>query len=179
MKSIKSLGYLLNGDNFKPANTDLVVFPLTKGSIEPVLSRYMTGRRPTREEAMSYELLRLCTMHDLPNPSSLSFMRLAQAGFFYTGNGNELVCFSCGFKKNDWSETDDPLDIHRTMSPGCAFFDNMRSSNTPVRYAEDTASQLLLQGRIVNLTKYLCSSTKHIKGDLKKIKLDNFRIKIN
>ena len=50
---------------------------------------------------------------------------LAKAGFYYIGNGDEVICFACSekvfAKVNSWEKTDVPFDEHKKWSPNCMF----------------------------------------------------------
>ncbi|XP_062621139.1 death-associated inhibitor of apoptosis 1-like [Saccostrea cucullata] len=94
---------------------------------------------------MAVEFLRLCTMHDYPNTNGPSLLRLAEAGFFYEGNGNELVCFSCDFRKGNWNYNDSPREIHQRMSPNCKFLSQGGDDNVPVPREESTQDLVPLQ----------------------------------
>ena len=47
--------------------------------------------------------------------------QLAKAGFFYSGFGDKVVCFSCDLKLYNWEKTDDPWIEHYKNSPNCLF----------------------------------------------------------
>ncbi|XP_069680761.1 baculoviral IAP repeat-containing protein 7-B isoform X2 [Periplaneta americana] len=44
---------------------------------------------------------------------------LSDAGFYYTGKGDQTVCFHCGGGLKDWEETDDPWVEHAAWFPKC------------------------------------------------------------
>lgn len=48
-------------------------------------------------------------------------IRLARAGFFYSGCWDECVCFYCGRRLCSWEERDDPWVEHAKWSPKCPF----------------------------------------------------------
>ncbi|XP_041354448.1 baculoviral IAP repeat-containing protein 2-like [Gigantopelta aegis] len=54
----------------------------------------------------------LANLTNIPNDA-------AKAGFFYTGHGDTLRCFSCGRDVRDWSNTDDAWLRHAELSPKC------------------------------------------------------------
>ncbi|XP_078579680.1 baculoviral IAP repeat-containing protein 7-like [Branchiostoma floridae x Branchiostoma japonicum] len=56
-------------------------------------------------------------------PLYLSSFKLADAGFFYPGNGVYLQCFSCNgtINVNTWKEGDDPLRKHFELFPHCKY----------------------------------------------------------
>ncbi|XP_023710490.2 baculoviral IAP repeat-containing protein 2 [Cryptotermes secundus] len=45
--------------------------------------------------------------------------KLSEAGFYYTGKGDQTVCFHCGGGLKDWEETDDPWVEHAVWFPKC------------------------------------------------------------
>lgn len=47
--------------------------------------------------------------------------QLARAGFFYSGFGDKVVCFSCDLKLYNWEKTDDPWIEHYRNSSNCLF----------------------------------------------------------
>ena len=46
---------------------------------------------------------------------------LAKCGFFYTGCGDKVACFSCGACIRDWERTDDAWKEHFKWSPSCDY----------------------------------------------------------
>lgn len=46
---------------------------------------------------------------------------LAEAGLYYTGRGDKVVCFSCNGGLKDWVKNDDPWLEHAVWYPGCRF----------------------------------------------------------
>lgn len=47
--------------------------------------------------------------------------QLAAAGFFYTGNEDETICYYCGGGVKAWSREDIPWVEHARWLPGCSF----------------------------------------------------------
>ncbi|XP_062580447.1 uncharacterized protein LOC134242390 [Saccostrea cucullata] len=126
---------------------EIVAYPATQQPVlEPILNKFSVPERaPSKHDTMAVEFLRLCTMHDYPNTNGPSLLRLAQAGFFYEGNGNELVCFSCDFRKGSWNYNDSPREIHLRMSPNCKFLSQGGDGNVPVPRGESTQDLVPLQ----------------------------------
>lgn len=58
--------------------------------------------------------------------------QLAKAGFFYSGFGDKVVCFSCDLKLFSWNKTDEPWIEHYKNSPDCLFLKTVgyRTDNT-------------------------------------------------
>ena len=46
---------------------------------------------------------------------------LARAGFWYTGFGDKVQCFSCGIALMKWAVNDDPWKEHETFSKDCQY----------------------------------------------------------
>lgn len=40
-------------------------------------------------------------------------VELAEAGFYYTGNANEIKCFCCELVLNQWEKDDIPLNLQK------------------------------------------------------------------
>uniref|UniRef100_A0A3P9HHV1 RING-type E3 ubiquitin transferase n=1 Tax=Oryzias latipes TaxID=8090 RepID=A0A3P9HHV1_ORYLA len=47
--------------------------------------------------------------------------KLAEAGFYSTGKGDKVLCFSCGGGLKDWIQQHDPFQQHAKQYPGCKF----------------------------------------------------------
>ncbi|XP_056016370.1 uncharacterized protein LOC125674089 isoform X2 [Ostrea edulis] len=119
---------------------EVLVYPATQQLVlEPLLNKFsMPESTPSKHDTMAVEFLRLCTMHDYPSTNGPSLLRLAQAGFYYEGNGIELVCFSCNFRKGSWNYHDSPREIHQRMSPNCKFLSQSGDGNVPIPREEST-----------------------------------------
>ncbi|XP_019968432.2 E3 ubiquitin-protein ligase XIAP [Paralichthys olivaceus] len=47
--------------------------------------------------------------------------RLAQAGFYFTGQADRVRCFSCQQTVENWHRGDRPVERHQEVSPSCRF----------------------------------------------------------
>ncbi|XP_044062011.1 E3 ubiquitin-protein ligase XIAP isoform X2 [Siniperca chuatsi] len=47
--------------------------------------------------------------------------RLARAGFYSTGNGDQVLCFRCDGGLKGWQPEEDPWEEHAKHYPGCSF----------------------------------------------------------
>ncbi|XP_035525558.1 E3 ubiquitin-protein ligase XIAP [Morone saxatilis] len=47
--------------------------------------------------------------------------RLARAGFYSTGTGDNVLCFRCGGGLKGWQPEEDPWEEHAKHYPGCSF----------------------------------------------------------
>ena len=46
---------------------------------------------------------------------------LVDAGFYYTGKGDRVVCYHCGGGLKDWGRGDDPWEEHANWFPHCSY----------------------------------------------------------
>ena len=51
--------------------------------------------------------------------------QLASVGFYYSGFGSTVCCFSCGLEYDRWRTGDIPINIHRQYSPQCPFLNSL------------------------------------------------------
>ncbi|XP_038213958.1 baculoviral IAP repeat-containing protein 7-B [Zerene cesonia] len=70
---------------------------------------------------MNIESNRLNTFTNWPASAPVDPIRIARAGFFYTGNGCEVECFSCRGKISEWNYGDQVMWRHRLLAPNCSF----------------------------------------------------------
>ncbi|XP_047530918.1 baculoviral IAP repeat-containing protein 7-B-like isoform X1 [Vanessa atalanta] len=90
---------------------------------------------------MNQETNRLNTFTNWPTSAPVDPIRIAKAGFFYTGQGTEVECFSCGGKISEWNYGDQVMWRHRVMDPNCAFVLNpVLSGNVPLVIGRDCNS---------------------------------------
>ncbi|KAL4716119.1 hypothetical protein ACJJTC_013896 [Scirpophaga incertulas] len=82
---------------------------------------------------MNFETNRLNTFANWPSSAPVDPIRIAKAGFYYTGDGTEVQCFSCGGKISQWNYGDQVMWRHRQLEPNCEFVVNPRlSGNVPL-----------------------------------------------
>ncbi|XP_029672636.1 E3 ubiquitin-protein ligase XIAP-like isoform X2 [Formica exsecta] len=80
----------------------------------------LTATRPKHPEYASYDA-RLCTFETWPKAMSQTKEELAAAGFFYTGNGDQTLCYHCGGGLRDWEPEDDPWEQHAKWFDYCSY----------------------------------------------------------
>ena len=78
-----------------------------------------------------FEIKRLQTFLLWPVDAPIESARIAKAGFYYTGSGQECQCFACNGKIQLWEYGDQAMARHRQMNPSCPFVLN-RSANVPL-----------------------------------------------
>ncbi|KAJ8027422.1 Baculoviral IAP repeat-containing protein 3 [Holothuria leucospilota] len=59
----------------------------------------------------------------------VSIYRLANAGLYSTGRGDEVECFSCFGKISNWKNGDSPKRRHKKMYPNCRFVNGLDTRN--------------------------------------------------
>lgn len=91
---------------------------------------------------MNIETNRLSTFGNWPASAPVDPIRIAKAGFFYTGEGTEVQCFSCGGKISQWNYGDQVMWRHRNMEPNCPFVQNPQlSGNIPLVLRQDCPNE--------------------------------------
>lgn len=65
---------------------------------------------------------RLKTFEDWPTQMSQKPGELAEAGFYYTGKGDQVICFHCGLGLKDWRSGDDVWEQHALFYAKCEFY---------------------------------------------------------
>ncbi|XP_052075900.1 baculoviral IAP repeat-containing protein 2-like isoform X2 [Mytilus californianus] len=74
-----------------------------------------------KSQSMQFEGARFSTFSTFPEIPGIYATRLAEAGFFYSGYDDEVVCYSCGVTHKNWKRYDSPFEIHKQISPSCSF----------------------------------------------------------
>lgn len=70
---------------------------------------------------MNVETERLSSFEKWPESAPVEPKQLAKAGFYYTGNTDEVKCFCCRGCISSWEEGDLPLYKHKLHFPFCRF----------------------------------------------------------
>ncbi|XP_069723399.1 E3 ubiquitin-protein ligase XIAP isoform X1 [Phaenicophaeus curvirostris] len=81
--------------------------------------------------AMCMEETRLKSFQDWPPDSQLTPKELANAGFYYTGVGDQVACFCCGGKLKRWEPSDRAWSEHKRHFPKCFFILGRDVGNVP------------------------------------------------
>lgn len=83
------------------------------------------GRRVTQHTAQypqfSWDDRRRNTFHGFPAVRDRDRLvrELVKHGFFFVGQGDIVICFSCGLGLHRWQPEDDPRLVHMHWSPDC------------------------------------------------------------
>ncbi|NWW87348.1 XIAP ligase, partial [Rhynochetos jubatus] len=81
--------------------------------------------------AMCSEETRIKSFHDWPLNGQLTAEELANAGFYYTGVGDQVACFCCGGKLKNWEPNDRAWSEHKRHFPTCFFVLGRDVGNVP------------------------------------------------
>eukprot|EP00118_Oscarella_pearsei_P024945 m.307174 g.307174 ORF g.307174 m.307174 type:complete len:675 (+) comp41984_c0_seq1:894-2918(+) len=81
-------------------------------------SHYFTDEQKRRE-----------TFANWPRTVPVGIGDLAEAGFLYTGRGDEVRCFECGVSVQRWVPGDVPIHEHIKASPDCTFAQSLLKKN--------------------------------------------------
>lgn len=98
-----------------------------QGGLNAVLqgSLNISPQRPTLNKPdhpeFAVEAKRLESYADWPKTMRQKPQELSDAGFFYTGKGDKVCCFSCGGGLKDWEEKDDPWEQHGMWYGKCEY----------------------------------------------------------
>lgn len=74
------------------------------------------------------EAKRIESYTDWPKTIKQRPQELSDAGFFYTGKGDRVCCFSCGGGLKDWEENDDPWEQHGMWYGKCEYLKLMKGA---------------------------------------------------
>lgn len=77
-------------------------------------------KRPDFPDYASYEA-RLQTFADWPTSIAQTKEQLADAGFFYTGTGDQTTCYHCGGGLKNWEPQDEPWVQHAKWFSTCFY----------------------------------------------------------
>ncbi|XP_048765604.2 putative inhibitor of apoptosis [Ostrea edulis] len=122
---------------------DGVVYAVSEhaGSIDEFVEREVAQNQESNVQAspssfsvnsMHLEMIRLASFYNFPSSSSVSTIKLARQGFYFSGEGDKVICFACGFEKSDWRVKDDVESIHRLASPNCPLLKSNCARNVEI-----------------------------------------------
>ncbi|KAL3882077.1 hypothetical protein ACJMK2_028450 [Sinanodonta woodiana] len=114
--------------------------PFDHGELREMLNQLASDNVPGPHITMKYEMLRLCTMKTFPAGNRPFSVRIVRAGFYYAGHRDQVVCYCCGSRKDNWVLGDIPLFIHQTLFPSCSFLTSNATVNVPIIKANPARS---------------------------------------
>ncbi|XP_078677125.1 baculoviral IAP repeat-containing protein 3-like isoform X2 [Branchiostoma floridae x Branchiostoma belcheri] len=78
------------------------------------------------------EAIRLSSYRNFPDSVPVSASRMARAGFYFSGTGDRVVCFSCGGGVEGWEFGDTAMGEHERLYPHCDFVNGRETRNKPL-----------------------------------------------
>ncbi|CAG2200569.1 unnamed protein product [Mytilus edulis] len=123
-ESYNVLGDLLRLRTFPHSQPQLCPFSLTN-----YFESISSGTPVSHGESMSNELLRVSSYSSFPREININLIKMAKTGFYYI-DGRKTKCFSCGITYDRWKSGDDPVVIHKMLSPSCALLAEPRFSSS-------------------------------------------------
>lgn len=92
------------------------------GSSYPETSAvHPNASRAPRHPEFRLESHRLISFEDWPRMMKQKPRELAEAGFYYTGKGDRVACFSCGGGLKDWEDGVVPWEQHAKLYSKCEY----------------------------------------------------------
>ncbi|KAH3803891.1 uncharacterized protein LOC127834472 [Dreissena polymorpha] len=125
---------------------DWVVLPAVQNDIEElrrIVDKTVQGEPVPAQESMRFELLRSCTYRTFPKDGKPDVRKLAEAGFYYASNSDEVICYCCYKRISNWKADDDPMAIHRRISPECRFFTDTATVNVTKERTAQVESEIM------------------------------------
>lgn len=101
--------------------------------------------------------------------------RLAKSGFYYSGNEDEVICFSCKGHIKNWNYGDIVQKKHSDLFPNCDFVNN-RSNNVPMNQTNKVNENQKNGTTLSSQQSQTLSQTSHAI-DLNKMKSVQERLK--
>ncbi|XP_035215076.1 putative inhibitor of apoptosis isoform X2 [Stegodyphus dumicola] len=129
----------------------------------------------TPNNNLHFESERIKTFSSWPVHFPVDPARLAKAGFYYTGNDDEVVCFSCQGHVKDWNYGDVVLRKHAELYPHCDFI-NKLSNNVPIGHSSSKIKNDTLKTELITKSVIQLSQSKN-DFDYEKMKSLSERLK--
>lgn len=96
------------------------VFPFSKKGEDTVWRYSKNEWEPCNTHLANY-YARLRSFNKWPKQMVPGPQELAQAGFYYTVEGDITACFHCGVTVHNWELVDNAFEEHRRWSPCCKY----------------------------------------------------------
>ena len=117
---------------------------------------------------------RLKSFNEWPRSMKQKPVDLAAAGFFYTGRGDQTLCFQCGGGLKDWEDEDDPWEQHALWFPKCNYLELQKSRDFILEVAEKKKKAAVPEAPVASLQseeKNEAKSGSDAKTDVKKLEI--------
>ncbi|XP_060083369.1 E3 ubiquitin-protein ligase XIAP-like [Ylistrum balloti] len=130
----KLLGDVMTTLSLPPSN--IVIAPVTK--LNDYFESMSCPDTSDIDVSLNIEILRIEGFRNFPRSAEVSTIRLAENGFFYTGESDEVECFNCHVRYSGWKRGDIPSHIHKQISPNCDFARGKETTNVPLLPSSST-----------------------------------------
>lgn len=88
-----------------------------------------------------YEIQRLDSFNSWPLALKQRPTDFVESGLFYTGNGDRVVCFSCGLGLKNWDPDDIPIIEHAKYTLSCQYLDHLKGEQFVPNVKRDFAQK--------------------------------------
>lgn len=99
--------------------------------MERDMYRFESPRLNSLHDKYRFEHARLNSFKNWP-VSFIDPLKLASAGFYYTGKADVVCCFECNISILNWVEGDRPIAEHQRWSENCKFIRKIPCGNIPL-----------------------------------------------
>lgn len=109
--------------------------PINKSELDNVLPppfRDVCGHGPEismKHPKFRFKESRLTSFENWPQNSYMKPEILVDAGFYYLGKADQVVCYSCGTGIMGWEQNDCPFEEHARISKGCDHLNAMKGEH--------------------------------------------------
>lgn len=111
----------VNGEHIHRRSTNTIsTLSNINGNVNPNAEGIQILRRPQFPDLV-FESARFETFKEWPKSLKQRPKELVEAGFFYTGKSDRVICFSCGSILLDWDENDIPWEQHALWFDHCNY----------------------------------------------------------
>lgn len=113
-------------------NCPLLMRSMTTNVPSPPVSelhKLLTRVNPSNFPDFESELNRLYSYNDWPISIKQTCQEMAEAGFFYTGKSDRVICFSCGGGLRGWCAEDIPWEQHALWYGQCEYLHKIKGSS--------------------------------------------------
>ncbi|KAI8745585.1 E3 ubiquitin-protein ligase XIAP [Biomphalaria glabrata] len=109
---------------------------------------------------------RLRTFANYPCSAIKSALVLAQSGFVYTGNGQEVTCVFCQAVRTSWRCDEDVEEVHRTLSPSCPLMTGQHCGNIPLTRTSSTRFSEILNEQLRSSQDHQVSANTNLSHQI-------------
>lgn len=122
----------------------------------PHIPSQQRGAEQVQFPQYSQQHVRVQSFRGWPQWSLQQPVKLAEAGFFYTGESDICCCFHCGGVLRKWDPDDDPVHEHEHWYQNCPFIRKLERKRcetavkTPDRALEQRIQDLCIGGQVIS-----------------------------